>query len=79
MSQEATTASMKEVLDITNTYKVKGQVFTRKQRVSSFITKHPEGSYIIETREGNATITNGVIEYGKVSTKSLVEKAFIKE
>ena len=75
MSQEST-QSMVEVLDITNTYKVKGQVFTRKQRVSSFITKHPESDYLIHTREGQARISNGVITEGTVSTKSLVDKAF---
>jgi hypothetical protein len=76
MSQETTTPGMTEVLDITNTYKVKGQIFTRKQRVSSFLTKHPEGVYLIKTREGQARVDNGVVTEGTVSTKSLVDKAF---
>ena len=75
MSQEQTT-TMTEVLDITNTYKVKGQIFTRKQRVSSFITKHQEGIYLIYTREGQARVTNGVITEGTVSTKALVDSAY---
>ena len=42
MNNQDVTTPMTEVTDITNTYKVKGQIYTRKQRVSSFITKHPE-------------------------------------
>lgn len=74
MSQETTTQGT-EVLDITNTYKVKGQLFTRKQRVTSFITKHPEGVYVIHTREGQARVNNGQLE-GTIPTKSLVDKAY---
>lgn len=73
MSQETTQGV--EVLDITNTYKVKGQLFTRKQRVSSFINKHPQGVYVIHTREGQAKVNNGQLE-GGVPVKSLVEKAY---
>lgn len=72
-------SQMVEVENITNTYKVKGQIFTRKQRVSSFITKHPEGTYIIRTREGEATLFNGVVTEGTVSTKALVERAWVQE
>jgi len=74
MNQETTTPGV-EVLDITNTYKVKGQLFTRKQRVSSFVSKHPQGVYVIYTREGQATVNNGQLE-GGVPVKSLVEKAY---
>jgi len=75
MSQETT---MTEVLDITNTYKVKGQIFTRKQRVSSFISKHPVGHYVIHTREGQASVVNGQL-MGTISTKSLVDKAYTND
>ena len=76
MNNQDVTTPMEEVLDITNTYKVKGQVYTRKQRVSSFITKHSEGDYIIYTREGQAKVSNGVMTEGTVSTKALVDKAY---
>ena len=79
MNNQEVTTPMTEVLDITNTYKVKGQIYTRKQRVSSFITKHLEGIYVIETREGNATVTNGVVTEGTVSTKALVDRAWVQE
>jgi len=74
MSQETTTQGT-EVMDITNTYKVKGQLFTRKQRVSSFITKHPVGYYVIHTREGQAVVNNGELQ-GGIPVKSLVDKAY---
>ena len=76
MSTVELTTGMTEVVDITNTYKVKGQVYTRKQRVSSFITKHSEGTYLIYTREGQAKVSNGVMTEGTVSTKALVDKAY---
>lgn len=70
------TQTMTEVFDITNTYKVKGNLFTRKQRVSSFLTKHPEGTYIIQTREGQSKVSNGQVVEGNVPAKALVDKAF---
>ena len=76
MNNQDVTTAMTEVLDITNTYKVKGQIYTRKQRVSSFITKHQEGIYLIHTREGQAKLDNGVIVEGTVSRKALVDKAY---
>ena len=79
MSTVELTTGMTEVVDITNTYKVKGQVYTRKQRVSSFITKHPQGRYTIYTREGHATVDNGVMTEGNVSTKALVDKAYMND
>ena len=79
MNNQDVTTAMEEVLDITNTYKVKGQVYTRKQRVSSFITKHPQGRYTIFTREGHATVDNGVMTEGNVSTKALVDKAYMND
>lgn len=75
MNQEPT-VPMTEVLDITNTYRLKGNTFTRKQRVSSFISKHQEGDYIIHTRGSQARVSNGSIIEGIVSTKALVDKAF---
>ena len=80
MSQETTTQGT-EVIDITTTYKLKGQLFARKQRVSSFLTKHPEGTYVIHTRKGQATVSNGQIDStstynGTISTRSLVDKAY---
>ena len=74
--EQTTTQTMTEVFDITNTYKVKGNLFTRKQRVSSFLTKHPEGTYVIHTREGQSKVTNGQVVEGNVPVKSLVDKAF---
>ena len=73
---ETTTQPMTEVTDITNTYKVKGTIFTRKQRVSSFITKHQEGTYLIQTREGQGKVSNGQMIEGTISSKALVDKAF---
>ena len=79
MSTVELTTGMTEVTDITNTYKVKGNIFTRKQRVSSFITKHPQGRYTIYTREGQAVIVDGVMVEGTVSVKALVDKAYTEE
>ncbi len=73
MSQETTQGT--EVVDITTTYKLKGQLFARKQRVSSFLSKHPEGTYVIHTRKGQATVNNGQLD-GTISTRSLVDKAY---
>ena len=67
---------MTEVVDITNVYKVKGQLLTRKQRVSSFIRKHPEGTYLIQTREGEGKIADGTMIEGTLPVKSLVDKAY---
>jgi hypothetical protein len=64
-----------ELTDITNTYKVKGQLYTRKQRLSSFLSKYKEGTYKVVTRTGNVTVTNGQVPEN-TSMKSLVEKAY---
>ena len=74
--EQTTTNGMTEVFDITNTYKVKGNLFTRKQRVSSFLNKHPEGTYLIQTREGQSKVSNGQVIEGNVPVKALVDKAF---
>lgn len=73
MNQETNTPI--ELTDITNTYKVKGQLYTRKQRLSSFVSKHQEGVYKIVTRSGEVTLTNGQVPEN-TSMKALVDQAF---
>jgi hypothetical protein len=73
MNQDTTTQV--ELTDITNTYKVKGQLYTRKQRLSSFASKYKEGTYRVVTRTGDVIIENGQVPVS-ASMKTLVEKAY---
>jgi len=74
MNQDTTNQT--EVADITNTYKVKGQLYTRKQRLSSFISRHQEGTFRVVTREGEVMLVNGQVPVS-TSMKVLVEKAYM--
>lgn len=78
MEQSTTQSTRTLVTDITNTYKLKGNTFTRKQRVSSFISKHPVGHYIIMTKKGEGTVVNGQL-MSPISMKALVEVAYTND
>ena len=49
------------IITPTNTYKVKGELITRKAKVSSFTKKYPKGTYLIITRGHAVTVKDGVL------------------
>mgnify|MGYP001208082358 CR=1 FL=1 len=47
--------------EITNTYKLKGEIIKRKKTVKSFISSHPKGTYIVTVAGHAFTVKDGVL------------------
>lgn len=79
---EGTTLNGKTVTKVIttpkNTYKVYGNVVTRKVRLSSFVKANQEGTYVILTRGHALALKDGVVadNNSKTKEKALVEVAF---
>lgn len=66
----------KVIIQPTTVYKPYGQETVRRARVSTFVKGNNEGTYIIGTREGIATIQDGFIAASStVKPKSMVDWA----
>jgi hypothetical protein len=79
---EGTTLNGKTVSKVikspNNTYKVYGKIVQRQVRLSSFIKKNQEGTYVILTRNHALTLKNGTLvdNNTKTRTQALVQVAF---
>lgn len=76
---EGTTINGKTVTKVIttpkNTYKVYGNVVSRKQRLSSFVKGNQEGTYLVLVRNHAITVKNGVVMDNNTKTK---EKALVE-
>ena len=57
-SRKFSVRTMKK-LEITNAYKVKGEIILRKKTVKSFISSHPKGTYIVIVAKHAFTVKDG--------------------
>lgn len=70
---------VREVLDApTKTYHVHGKDFNRRNRVSTFIKEHPQGTYLILTSSHALTVKDGAMidNITKGSGSKLITKVF---
>ena len=61
---------------LTTSYKVYGEIKQRFLRVSSFVKKFYQGTYIIVTGNDTSTVVDGTVVGGLASDKALVKKAY---
>ena len=68
--------------EITNAYKVKGEIILRKKTVKSFIASHPKGTYYVLVSNHAFTVKDGELldhsSFGNMPTRKVLEAFEVK-